>query len=583
MKLNRSWIASLFLAACSDGSPPAPGMTATEPSPESRVDPLFVDAALESGIDFRHFPGTTGEYFFPEIAGSGVAVFDYDGDGDLDIYALQGAMLEDGRSAADSTIPPRDGVAVPANRLYRNELVERDTLFFTDVTAASGVGDAGYGMGAAVGDFDNDGDPDLFVSNFGKNRLFENLGDGTFSAVAGAVSADDEWTTSASFVDYDRDGDLDLFATNYVGYTLANNVSCSDPRGRREYCGPNIFPPTTDRLWRNDGDEGFVDVSRQARIDAAAGNGLGTCAADFDGDGDADIFVANDLMANRLWVQDEPGRFRDSALLDGVAYNGDGAAEASMGVTAGDFDGDGDEDLFMTHLNAETNTLYLNEGSGQFRDVTDVANLAVSSLRLTGFGTAWFDYDNDGALDLFIANGAVVAQSGDGLNPAFPYGQINQLFRNEAGRFEDVSHLAGDAVSLKEISRGAAFGDLDNDGDVDIVVSNGNGPLRLLLNNNSTGNHWLRVRLVGKSASRDGMGSRVVLMRDGRPPLWRRAHTDGSYLSASDIRVHFGLGDNDSVDSIGVVWPNGRRELWRDVLADRELVLTEGSGSLWED
>ena len=585
MNIHRILIASLLVAGCTDPSSPTPGTTVTERPSERWYDPLFVDAALESGIDFRHFLGTTGEFIFPEVIGSGVAVFDYDSDGDLDIYALQGGMLKEGLGAADSTIPPLDGSAVPSNRLFRNELIERGTLFFTDVTAASGLGDAGYGMGAAVGDVDNDGDPDLFVSNFGANRLYENLGDGTFGVVNGALSVvdPDEWTTSASFVDYDRDGDLDLFATNYVGYTLANNVLCTDSKGRQEYCSPNTYPPTTDRLWRNDGGGRFADVSRQSGIDAAAGNGLGTAAADFDGDGDPDIYVANDLMANRLWVQDESGHFLDSALMGGVAYNGDGAAEASMGVTAGDFDADGDEDLFMTHLNAETNTLYLNDGSGQFRDVTDVANLGASSLRLTGFGTGWFDYDNDGALDLFIANGAVTAQIGDGLDQEFPYGQTNQLLRNVGGRFKDVSHLAGDAFSLKETSRGAAFGDIDNDGDVDVVVSNGNGPLRLLLNNNANGHHWLRVRLVGKSGNREGTGSRVAVMRDSHPTLWRRAHTDGSYLSASDIRVHFGLGADAIVKSVGVIWPSGRRELWRDVLVDREIVLTEGTGTLWDE
>ncbi|MEO1576474.1 MAG: CRTAC1 family protein, partial [Pseudomonadota bacterium] len=296
-------------------------------------------------------------------------------------------------------------------------------------------------------------------------------------------------------------------------------------------------------------------------------------------DGDVDLYVANDLMENRLWTQDSDGRFSDTALMSGSAYNGSGAAEASMGVTAGDFDGDGDEDLFMTHLAAETNTLYLNDGSGNFFDITDSVNLAAASLRLTGFGTGWVDYDNDGWLDLFIANGAVTAVDDPLADAAWPYGQVNQLLRNVDGRFRDVSEHAGPSFALREVSRGAAFGDVDNDGDIDIAVLNANGPLRLLRNDIGTKNHWLRVRLQSDVGTRDGTGARLALsLSDGRE-LWRRAHTDGSYLSASDVRVHFGMHDARS-NTLRVMWPDGLEEVF-DVAAavNSEVTLTRGTGT----
>ena len=267
--------------------------------------------------------------------------------------------------------------------------------------------------------------------------------------------------------------------------------------------------------------------------------------------------------------------------MTGSAFNANGMAEASMGVTAGDIDADGDEDLFMTHLTSETNTLYVNNGSGSFTDYTQRANLANSSLRLTGFGTRWFDYDNDGALDLFIANGAVLKLLKKDVDPAFPFGQPNQLLRNERGRFVDVSADAGAAMRLIETSRGAAFGDVDNDGDIDVAVSNGNGPIRLLVNTVGNRKHWLTVRLTGTRSNRDGAGARLVLHRPDGRAIWRRAHTDGSYLSASDIRVHFGLGDDDAIESLGVIWPDGKRESWRGLQADTFVTLTEGGGDAW--
>ncbi len=567
-------VAVFFSSACTGEQepvkgPPAaelPDLTATKVLPGA---PYFTDMAAASGVRFEHFAGTTGEFYFPEILGPGVGLFDYDSDGDLDIYAVQGAAFE------PSTAPtPR-----PTNRLYQNQLIPSGELTFIDVTERAGLGDAGYGMGVATGDVDNDGDVDLVVTNFGQDHLYQNLGDGRFERVAGAlaVDQDDVWTTSSSFADVDGDGDLDWFASHYVGFGLRNIIRCTSTTGELEFCGPNTYPPTVDRLWRNEGGLTFQDISAESGVAQATGNGLGTSAADFDGDGDVDIYVANDQMENRLWTQRDDGRFSDTALMAGSAYNGSGAAEASMGVTAGDFDGDGDEDLFMTHLAAETNTLYQNDGSGNFFDITDAANLSAVSLRLTGFGTGWIDFDNDGWLDLFIANGAVTVVNDERADPAFRYGQPNQLLRNIGGRFVEVSASAGESFALRETSRGAAFGDIDNDGDVDVVVGNANGLLRLLRNNANNDNGWLRVRLIGTTSNRDGAGARVsVSLADGRV-LWRRAHTDGSFLSASDIRVHIGLGQSEIKD-LRVHWPSGAVEHFATPVRDVQVTLTEGEG-----
>lgn len=542
---------------------------------------IFREVAAATGLDFQHFTGSTGQYFLPEVMGAGVALFDYDGDGDLDVYLLQGTMLDPSKGVDQARFPPPER-HWPGNRLFRNELVPGGELRFRDVTEEAGVGFQGYGMGAAVGDYDGDGDLDLYVTNFGPNVLYRNNGDGTFSDVTRNAGVDDpRWSSSAAFVDYDRDGDLDLYFANYIDFTITNNKECFDPTGARDYCTPTTYRPAPSRLFRNEGGGKFVDVSAAAGLGAAFGNGLGVVCADFDNDGWVDFYVANDGTANQLWRNKGNGTFEDSALLAGAAYDADGHAEAGMGVTAADFDGDGDEDLFLTHLAQETNTLYVNNGRGEFRDDTERFGLGAVSMRYTGFGMEWFDYDNDGWLDLFIANGAVTIVESLRGEP-YPFHQKNLLLRGGAGgRYEDVSAQAGAALELSEVSRAVAFGDIDNDGDIDIVMTNNNGPVRLLRNELGSARPVLRVRLRASTGNREAIGARLALLRQGKRPVWRRAHRDGSYLSSNDIRVLFAV-ENETVEGIGVIWPGGGQERFENLPPAGDVELVEGKGQAWK-
>jgi hypothetical protein len=565
----------LLLTACD--TPDAPG-TITD----SNGDEPFREVAVATGLTFRHFNGASGAWYQPEVFGPGVALLDYDNDGDLDIYLLQGSLL-DPDTSTDALLFPPPVDHWPGDRLFRNELDRSGQLRFTDVTAQANLGHTGYGQGATTGDYDNDGDVDLYVTNFGSNVLYRNNGDGRFTDVTRHAGVDDpRWSTSAAFTDYDLDGDLDLFVANYVQFTVTGNKRCAGSDGQADYCGPEAYDAVPDRLFRNEGDGTFSDVSTDAGLGTAYGPGLGVTCADFDGDGRQDIYVANDGAENQLWMNRGAGRFENTALMSGTAINAYGKAEASMGVTAGDFDNDGDEDLFMTHLDRESNTLYLNDGSANFHDATDRYRLGRVSLPYTGFGSEWFDYDNDGDLDLFVANGAVKIED-DQRGEPYPYREKNQLVRNDGEEgFTDVSAAAGPALALQEVSRGAAFGDIDNDGDVDIVVANNNGPVRLLRNEATDTNHWMTVKLQGSRTNRDGLGARVGLLRKGGVILWRRVHTDGSYVSANDPRVHFGLGDDTEVEGVLVSWPGGDSEVWRDIVIDTLQVLQQGSGEPWK-
>jgi hypothetical protein len=537
----------------------------------SAAEPLFVESAAATGLVFTHINGATGKYYLPEMMGAGVALFDFDNDGDLDVFLVQSGSIDAG------------GSALADCRLFRNDLTVspngKRTLHFTDVTKQAGVSVRGYGMGVAVGDYDNDGYLDLFVTGFGASTLLHNNGNGTFTdATKEAGVGDTLWAASAAFVDYDRDGFLDLFVARYVDFTPGANKQCNDPVGARDYCGPRAYRPVPDRLFRNDGHGHFVDVTEATGIAKADGAGLGVSVGDYNGDGWPDLYVANDATPNQLWINRRDGTFVDEGVISGSALSAAGNPEGSMGIASGDFDLDGDEDLFVTNIIGETSVLYVNDGHGNFDDGRARFGLARLTAAFTGFGTDWIDYDNDGWPDLFVANGAVNTVEAQRGQPS-PYRMRNQLFHNLAGpEFEETSAAAGPAFARAEIGRGAAFGDIDNDGDVDIVVTNNNGPVRLLLNQSGSGSHWLQVRLDQQPGNRFAIGGWIGVERTGRPTLWRRVRTDGSYLSASDVRVHFGLGASPAVTAVVVQWPDGRRERWTDVAGDRLVTLRRGSG-----
>jgi enediyne biosynthesis protein E4 len=555
--------------------------------------PVFEDRAAELGLDFVHWNGMTGEYYFPEMTGQGCAFLDYDGDGDLDVYLVEGALLAG--NTMDEALVPYGHEGPPRGRLFRNDarpgpdgiLVPR----FVDVTDQSGLLATGYGMGVATGDYDGDGRVDLYLTNYGPNQLWRNRGDGSFEDVTARTGVGtDGWSSSASFLDYDRDGRLDLYVVNYLDFDVAKNPSCYTGGGRRDYCGPADFPPVTDRLYRNrgphpEGPDGvtFEDVSGPSGIAAAKGPGLGVVAADFDGDGWTDLFVANDGAVNFLWRnrgrgEDGAVHFSDEALLSGVALNRAGQAEASMGVDAGDFDADGDLDLFMTHLAGETNTLYVNDGTGLFEDRTLETGLGAPSFPLTSFGTAWLDYDNDGWLDLFAASGAVrileeQARAGD----PHPLKQPKQLFRGvarEGGgrRFEDVTAASGDILSLPEVSRGLAVGDVDADGDPDVLLANNAGPVRLLIDGVGQARPWVALDVIGASGA-PAVGAMVTVERDGGVALVRRVRTDGSYASAHAPRVLVGLGEASRISGVGVRRGDGSETVWRGIEPGRAWTL----------
>jgi enediyne biosynthesis protein E4 len=541
----------------------------------------FTDRAKESGLDFVHFNGMSGKFYQPEIMAPGVALFDFDNDGDLDLYVVQGQMLGTGQPL----LPPPTGDS-RSGRLYRNDLeIKPDgtrVLHFTDVTSTSGITPRGYGMGVAAGDFDNDGFVDLYLTGFGGNQMFRNNGNGTFTDVSKTSGTGDpaSWGVSAAFFDYDRDGLLDLFVGNYLDYSLKTHIPCFGPSGAPDYCRPSVYHAQPSRLYHNIGNGHFVDVTIASGVGREFGPALGVSTADFNGDGWIDFFVTNDEHENQLWINQHDGTFVNTALVAGAALGASGERKANMGVDAGDFDNDGDEDLFVTELIAQGSSLFVNDGSGSFEEQSTRLGIRHPSLPYTGFGTAWLDFDGDGWLDLLAVNGDVNqnVKALNRRNDPFPLGQRNQLFRNVGGRFEDVTSHAGRVFDLMEASRGAAFGDIDNDGDTDVVVANGAGPLRLLINGIGNRNHWIGLRLLGKDAKRDMLGARVAVMRSNSPTLWRRARADGSYASANDPRVLVGLGAAAEAPRVRVIWPSGRAEEWASVQIDRYTTLTEGTG-----
>lgn len=521
----------------------------------------LLDATRDTGITFVHTDGSSGQKYIVETVTAGLALFDYDGDGNEDIYFLNGAPLR-GTPAGQPA----------ANALYRNDGGWR----FTDVTEAAGVGDLGYGLGVTAADCDNDGFLDLYVSNYGPNVLYHNNGDGTFSDVTASagVGRGHKVGAGVSFLDIDRDGDLDLYVSNYVKFTYDNHVVIWE-KGFPTYAGPRAYEPEPDVLFCNNGDGTFTDVSLAGGIGQHAGTGMGIVSADFDNDGDTDVFVLNDVAAHFLFVNDGGGHFEEAGLRAGVAYNGAGDATGSMGVDCGDYDNDGWLDFYVTSYQNQLPILYRNLGNGTFEDVTQASGAGAGLYPYVNWGVCFADFDNDGHLDLFVANGHL-QDNIDLYDDTTAYEVANAVFWNTGdGKFLNVSAQCGDGLAPKRSSRGAAVADLDNDGRLDVVVLNSRREPTVIRNATAARHHWLAVRLIGRESNRDGVGAHVLVTCGGQRQL-AEVHSGRGYQSHWGVRLHFGLGSRERVERLEVRWPSGRVEVREDVTADRIVTMTEG-------
>ena len=532
--------------------------------------PLFEDTTAESGIRFKHEASRTSQKYLPESMSGGVAMFDYDNDGWLDIFFVNGARIQDPmpRGAAPDKSDPRFW-----NRLYRNN---RDGTF-TDVTETAGLQGRLYGMGVATGDYDNDGNVDLLVTNLGGNSLYHNNGDGSFTDVtAKAGVGGSGWCTGACFVDYDRDGRLDLIVTRYVEWDFSSNVFCGEHKpGYRAYCHPDQFNAISYLVFHNNGDGTFTDVSKKSGIAGSPGKGLGIAINDFDGDGWPDVFVANDSVAEQLFRNNHDGTFSEVALMSGLAYDQNGHVFAGMGADFGDYENTGWPSVFVNALANQKYKLFRNV-KGDFEDVTDSIGIGASTMSHSGWGAKWIDFDNDGRLDLFVAQGHVMDNI-ELTEPRLRYRESPLLLKNEPNRFRDVSEQGGSAFRVPLAARGAAFGDLDNDGRIDVAINCNDGPAIILRNQDNGGNHWLTLNLVGSASNRDGLGAKVRLASDNGARQTAFVTTAGSYISASDKRVHFGLGPQKKVHLIEIAWPSGTAQKLESIAADQVITVREPS------
>lgn len=555
---------ALLLAGCSKPSAPPVPVESRRAEQKRADEPWFEEVSAQAGLDFHFQTGhQPGRYYMPEIKGGGIGLLDYDGDGYLDVFCVQAGSV-------DPAVTNR-----PTHKLFRNS----GNWQFADVTKTAGVGGNGsYGMGCACGDYDGDGWPDLYVTALGTNCLYRNLGNGTFAEVTrqagvGKVS----WGASAAFFDYDGDGRLDLVVANYIRWSRDKEVDCFGRGGLPDYCSPlNYNAPAMATLYHNRGDGTFADVSLAAGLDKAFGYGLGVVAADFNQDGRPDIFVANDATPNQLWINQGNGKFTDEAMIRGCAVNALGMAEAGMGIAVVDMFQRGWLDLFVTHLVGEANRLWLNT-NGYFIDYVTPKGPGAASWPNTSFGVAFADFDNDGILDVYIANGRVKRGPVD-LDANDPYAEPSTLLRGLGqGEFEEVFPQGGTAQLLLAASRGAAFGDLDNDGGIDIVVSNRDGPAHLLRNRVSQRGHWIMFKVLNRRGTY-AIGARVRLQAGGRTQ-WRQVQPNQSYCSSNDPRVHFGLGQAARVERVLVDWPYGAEESFGPLAAGRIYELREGTGA----
>ncbi len=523
----------------------------------------LTNVTAETGISFRHTDGGSGKRYLLETVCAGMAMLDYDGDGDMDIYFLNGAPLK-----GTKTDKP------PTNALYRND----GGFKFTDVTAKTGVGDKGYGLGVCAGDYDNDGDQDIYLNNHGANVLYRNNADGTFTDVTKKAGVADGQKTGAGacFLDMDADGDLDLYVSHYLKFTYeGHKAGCI--RGVPVYSrGPSAFKPEADSLYRNNGDGTFTDVSVAAGIAKYASWGMGVVCADYDKDGDTDIFVANDVSFNYLFRNNGKGVFEEVAMIAGVAVDGAGAGQGSMGVDCGDYDNDGFLDFHQTSYETQLALLYRNAGAGSFEDITMVSRAGLGTRKEVTWGNGVMDFDNNGDRDIFIACGHL-QDNVDKYDNSMNYNARNILLVNTGdGKFANISGKAGDGLAVKLSSRGAAFGDLDNDGDIDAVVVNSRREPTIMRNDSPAKNHWLQVRLRGVKTNRDGVGA-TVEVASGKLRQICEVHSGRGYQSHYGMRLHFGLGKRDRIDRVEVRWIGGGSDVLKNVRIDQILKITEGS------
>jgi hypothetical protein len=532
------------------------------------VLPTFKDITGSSKVNFKNEASHTSQKYLPETMGGGVAIFDYDNDGRMDLFFVNGAALEDSMPAGKR--PDK------SDRRYWDHLYHNNgDGTFTDVTERAGVRGQFYGMGVAVGDYDNDGYPDLYVTGFGGNILYRNNGDGTFTDVtkkAGAGGAG--WSASACFLDYDNDGRLDLIVTRYLEWDFDLNVWCGEQRpGYRSYCHPDHFKPTTHLVYHNQGDGTFTDVSKASGIGNALGKGLGIAFNDFDRDGWPDIVIANDSFPQQLFRNKRNGTFEEVGLTSGIAYDDQGQTFAGMGIDFEDYDNDGWPDVFVNALSYQKYALFRNV-HGAFEYVSGPSGVSRITLSYSGWGTKFIDYDNDGWKDVFVGQGHSM-DTIELTQPSIRYMEPLLLMRNVKGKFEDVSARSGEAFRVPRAARGVAFGDLDNDGFVDIVVNSNNLPALLLRNQGANGNHWLLVNTIGTASNRDGIGAKLHIVSESGLEQHALVSTAGSYLSASDKRVHFGLGQDKSVKLVEITWPSGNIQRLQSVAADQILTVRE--------
>jgi hypothetical protein len=546
---------------------PGPSRGAAAPSPARPAGPIeFRDVTKQAGIHFKHNSGAFGKKYLPETMGSGVCVLDYDNDGWQDILFVN-SMDWPGHRGASRTYPA----------LYHNN---KDGTF-TDVTRDAGLAVESYGLGCAVADYDNDGFEDIYITTVGSNHLFRNLGNGKFADVTlKAGVADPGFSTSAVWFDYDNDGKLDLFVTHYIEWSIAKDQYCTLDNKNKSYCTPQTYKGESSTLFHNKGDGTFENVTKRAGLRDPTSKSLGVAMLDYDGDGWMDLFVANDTEPNKLYRNNHNGTFADVGVQVGVAFSESGRVRAGMGVDAGDFDGSGWQSLVIGNFTNESMSLYRNDGSGLFVDEEISSGIRQMSLQALTFGCFFFDYDLDGRLDIFAANGHV-SDDISVVQPTLKYAQPAILFHNSGNRkFEDASAKVGPALQQPVVARGAAYLDYDNDGDLDLVITANNGLARLLRNEYPNPNDMLRVKLVGTRSNRDGIGAKVTLTTNAGARLLRMVKTGSSYASQSELPLTFGLGKQEAgkTVSLEIIWPSGQKDSLSKISADQFITVKEGSG-----